>query len=1681
MADVRLLIQEEGRAARNLIAFNVPVGTSNTEKVTRKPPSVPRVVQSGSMKRSMKPASRVRSASTGRDKKSELQARYWAFLFGNLQRAVDGIYQTCEEDENISECKEVILVLENYTKDFHNLIEWFKVKWAYENSPPPLRRTPLAWEVRKTSPCRIWNSTIIPKSTSPLQRISPPESTCRSPIDQVISETKPMVTDNKINHIKEESLHKIIKDNKNNVSKNNSTNIKEKRKNVIERGANQSSNKERSVASKTSSINKVLVKPALNAKANGNSLIDNNKSTSEDGCDSKIKADTRNVGKQSKNSLQNISTLKILDSNLSIDKQACINNKNTKSSIYQNMESMDKTIKENETNSKLCSRSKSEITLTANKKNTELKTNDINTKATKQNIDNNESKIILENVNVDNKIIQVNNNNKLQMQNIDTTVASKNAKNTIESNNKVKQKTNKQFINTDKVDNKLINKCSNKEINNTSQAAYSTVSSRRRPNEQQTINLPETPKFIRSKTTLNERTVSSANKARPGTSVIIRRRPQQVERKGNKILSTKNQESDMNGSVEVLTKQPSNVKPKDEGDGWQTVRSRYRRGSTHNLNMSTRFHKPSTATSLPALSIESPSERNKKNCLTPDGNKYKKKCMVGKAGKNINNEVEKVKGESNLNGNKVNKTIWDSSNVMKFPLSINDTNSTSMIAAIFKSDAELLEKRIQQFMAAQAERERIILEEERKTEEADSQRSQQLSDEEASLQRQILELESTEFDIDTETDETDGEMVLEIEDEQSVVIDVVSDDISLEDRYENMLEGMSWAERVDVLAQLQALVARHPGRALELHQKLSSPSRKRSLPETLRRYQAKQACAQHKRQKLLMEKSQRLRELLNKVEDVKSAKSQLIEDKRIRMEMKLKRAEENRTQHLLEIVRKAHDEDSKLKEIAFINELEAQNKRHDFMALCQEQEERLQGIQEERQRRQEEKAAKEAAAEERRRALEAERQLRIQKMKQARREREERVGKMQLERVKERQELAREKARDREERLSALHAAQLANQEELQKKIAHKQQESARRHVENIEHIRQRAVESSILRSEEVPPTLKSYPIQKQCSLCDTNITNEVHLLSHLKGKTHLEAVRNAHDGREPSRDELQRFNIAQIRDVLTPTSNNVTSNDNKALKEKQKALKRRCRKIKQRITSRGQEWENAQKNDSLPLIVVESTNKVKFRRNLKELDRLYNYLKSSGSSIAVATLERCFGEIVRALSKSCPFDQDALRSLNGFDILTNLLSLSLNIQNSSQCLPNKSIISLCKVYKSGISGNANNIEVILSSNKVLVILDLLLQRLETLIDLDDHIQAQETIGNSTGNSIVASGVAQLLCSLIPEEPFEKQTLQSRVQDIAGYLVAGGLIDKVALHARALIEADFFLDQEHESPLLLASFDLLSRICYHLKRTTTTPDNPIVHSGGSSSGNNNNNNNSSNNNNSNENNEQTTSTETHLISSLFTSEAAGAIGALYAAVALNTVNQKGSSPTPNQTMPSIATRMLIVRGLGLLKAFAELDLQRFQNLLGSEGTSLQWRLITSQVITRLSRDPLTEKSSSSTTSNNLNTSGTYILSELFTVLGYFAVNNSENQLILQSAGAGPSVLQQFCTLPFPFYGDPRLTPYTLAALLAATHCNPEAKAILSCELSYQLLEEYRNSEEGKLNPLVRLLKDPSSP
>lgn len=72
--------------------------------------------------------------------------------------------------------------------------------------------------------------------------------------------------------------------------------------------------------------------------------------------------------------------------------------------------------------------------------------------------------------------------------------------------------------------------------------------------------------------------------------------------------------------------------------------------------------------------------------------------------------------------------------------------------------------------------------------------------------------------------------------------------------------------------------------------------------------------------------------------------------------------------------------------------------------------------------------------------------------------------------------------RDREGRISALNAAKQAEKEELQKKIKQKQEETARRHEENMEQIRQKAIELSAPRVQEENAAPSSCRV---CTLCN--------------------------------------------------------------------------------------------------------------------------------------------------------------------------------------------------------------------------------------------------------------------------------------------------------------------------------------------------------------------------------------------------------------------------------------------------------------------------------------------------------------------------------------------------------------------------------------------------------------------
>ncbi|KAK4288664.1 hypothetical protein Pmani_038315 [Petrolisthes manimaculis] len=161
---VKARLQEEGREARNLVAYSLPLldHRYNVETVVRQREAKQQQQQqqittnetttTTTTRRASKPEKRPRSASAGRDPQASIRARHWGFLFRNLQQAVDEIYQTCEDDESIVECKEAIMMLERYSSDFYKLIEWLKLKWEYEHTPPPQRPTSLTWEIRTSSP-----------------------------------------------------------------------------------------------------------------------------------------------------------------------------------------------------------------------------------------------------------------------------------------------------------------------------------------------------------------------------------------------------------------------------------------------------------------------------------------------------------------------------------------------------------------------------------------------------------------------------------------------------------------------------------------------------------------------------------------------------------------------------------------------------------------------------------------------------------------------------------------------------------------------------------------------------------------------------------------------------------------------------------------------------------------------------------------------------------------------------------------------------------------------------------------------------------------------------------------------------------------------------------------------------------------------------------------------------------------------------------------------------------------------------------------------------------------------------------------------------------------------------------------------------------------------------------------
>ncbi|KAM6926099.1 S phase cyclin A-associated protein in the endoplasmic reticulum isoform 4-T4 [Lycodopsis pacificus] len=852
--------------------------------------------------------------------------------------------------------------------------------------------------------------------------------------------------------------------------------------------------------------------------------------------------------------------------------------------------------------------------------------------------------------------------------------------------------------------------------------------------------------------------------------------------------------------------------------------------------------------------------------------------------------------------------------------------------------------------------------------------------------------------------------------------------------------------------------ARPPGHGIHMHEKLSSPSRKRTIAESKKKHEEKQLKAQQLRDKLREEKTLKLQKLLEREKEVRKWKEELLEQRRRMMDEKLLHAELKREVQLQAIVKKAQEEEAKVNEIAFINTLEAQNKRHDALAKLNEYEQRLNELQDERQRRQEEKQARDEAVQERKRVLEAERQARVGELLVRRKEQEARIEQQKQEKEKAREDAARERARDREERLAALSAAQQEAMEELQKKIQLKHDESSRRHMEQIEQRKEKAAELSSGRhaNTDYAPKLTPYERKKQCSLCCIMITSEVHLFSHTKGKRHQQAVRDSSSiqGRELSDEEVEHLSLKKyIVDIVTDSS--VSSESMKDGEERQKARKK-AKKLRARMNSRAKEYERSVEAKTQ---VPESPYKAKLQRLVKDLlKQLQGQDSGQSANNKVSGLDRTLGEISRILEKQNNADQVAFQVGGGLSALEQILQVvaAASTPTAVPRIPLKSLCAAVNTYYLACSCCPPSCSYVLFSNKIALLMDLLLHQLTLYVPDEDKsifgrsVNKQVFEGLTTG---LLQTIATILGSLWPHisesgqgentwisSPDAKvkssatDSFNTRTQDLISYVVNMGLIDKLY---GCFLSIQGPVDEHPKMSAFLqqasALLHSMCKLCFVVTgRAPSIFDNKRQD-------------------------------PTGLTALLQSTDLVGVVHTLYC-ILLHSFSPESSSQSQEPYGPGVI--QVALQGIRFLNSFALLDLSAFQSVLGAEGLSLAFRHIVSSLLWYCTQHSSEE-----------------LLHEVIVCVGYFTVNHTDNQVIVQS-GRQPSVLQKLCQLPFQYFSHPRLIRVLFPSLISACYNNSQNKVILQQEMSCVLLATFiqdcaanEKDSDNKIKPVVSQLLD----
>uniref|UniRef100_A0A672V4I3 S-phase cyclin A associated protein in the ER n=1 Tax=Strigops habroptila TaxID=2489341 RepID=A0A672V4I3_STRHB len=483
---------------------------------------------------------------------------------------------------------------------------------------------------------------------------------------------------------------------------------------------------------------------------------------------------------------------------------------------------------------------------------------------------------------------------------------------------------------------------------------------------------------------------------------------------------------------------------------------------------------------------------------------------------------------------------------------------------------------------------------------------------------------------------------------------------------------------------------------------------------------------------------------------------------------------------------------------------------------------------------------------------------------------------------------------------------------------------------------------------------------------------------------------------------------------------------------EKQKT-KKKAKKLKARMNSRAKEYESLVEAKNA---VSDSPFKAKLQRLAKDLVKHLQMQDSCAlGNNKVPALDRTLGEISRILEKQNTADQIAFRAAGGLTALENVLQAvtSPTNLNAVSRIPFKSLSSAVNVYSLTCSNCAENCTYVLFSNKITFLMDLLIHQFTVSVP-DEHNATSGRSANkqvfedlTTGLLRVTAVIFRCLISRFPDgnnhstalkilqEVKSKSSLveafNSRVQDLISYVVNIGLIDKLCC---CFLSVQGPVDENPKIATFLQSATAvlhgICQLCFGVNGRSwsifdTTRQDP-----------------------------------TGLTAVLQSTDLVGVLHMLYCVLFHGTISD------PNTASPKDSyaanTVQVAIQSLRFFNSFAVLDLPAFQSIVGAEGLSLAFRHIISSLLWYCSQHTCEG-----------------LLHEVIICVGYFTVNNTDNQIIVQS-GRHPTVLQKLCQLPFQYFSDPRLIKVLFPSLIAACYNNPQNKIILEQEMSCVLLATF---------------------